>query len=118
MEINNLVENCIKSAIEFGVATYEAGESARKRNHLYDKNFKNFKTLKSLGSKGIDELEKLLEHSSDYVKYSAATHLLSVKEEKAKMVLNRLVSKPKGFGFNVDMLIIEWDQGNLREYLG
>jgi hypothetical protein len=88
-----------------------------KENRLYKKNFKNFKTLKGLGSKGISELEKLLEHPNDYVKYCSATHLLSVKEEKAKEVLNQLVSKPQLFGFSVEMLISEWDEGNLKEYL-
>ncbi|MBT2700890.1 DUF2019 domain-containing protein [Bacillus sp. ISL-40] len=117
MEINTLVEKCIKSAIEYGVAAFEVVENSRKTNRLYDKNFKNFKTLKSLGSNGIVELEKLLEHSNDYVKYCSATHLLSVKEVKAKDVLKRLVSKPQLFGFDVEMLIIEWDKGNLKDYL-
>ena len=116
MEINTLVEKCKKSAIEYCVAAYEVVENSRKTNRLYDKNFKNFKALKGIGSNGIEELEKMLEHSNDYIKYCSATHLLSVKEEKAKEVLNRLVSKPL-FGFDVEMLISEWDKGNLKVYL-
>jgi hypothetical protein len=117
LEINTLIEKCIKSAIEYGVAAFEVVENSRKTNRLYDKSFKNFKTLKGLGSKGIAELEKLLEHPNDYVKYWSAIHLLSVKEENAKDVLNQLVNKPELFGFSVEMLISEWNQGNLKEYL-
>ncbi|MBM7608770.1 DNA repair protein RadC [Lysinibacillus composti] len=115
MDINNLVEKCINSAIEYGFSAFEVVENSRKTNRLYDKNFKNFKTLKGLGSEGIVELEKLLDHSNDYVKYSSATHLLSVKEEKAKEVLKQLGSKPQLFGFSVEMLISEWDNGNLKD---
>jgi hypothetical protein len=92
-------------------------ENSRKTNRLYDKCFGNFKVLKSLGNKGIDELEKLLQYPNDYVNYCSAIHLLSVKEEKAKEVLNRLVSKSPPFGFSVEMLINEWDKGNLKDYL-
>ncbi|RQW74674.1 DUF2019 domain-containing protein [Lysinibacillus composti] len=115
VDINNLVEKCINSAIEYGFSAFEVVENSRKTNRLYDKNFKNFKTLKGLGSEGIVELEKLLDHSNDYVKYSSATHLLSVKEEKAKEVLKQLGSKPQLFGFSVEMLISEWDNGNLKD---
>jgi hypothetical protein len=75
--------------------------------------------LKTLGDKGITELEKLLEHSNDYVRYAAATYLLSVKEEKAKAVLQELTRKqqPPLFGFFIEMLLKEWNKGNLREYL-
>jgi hypothetical protein len=117
MENNILVEKCIKSAIEYGIAAYEVIENSTKTNHLYHKCFKNFKELKSLGNKGIEELEKLLDYPNDYVKYCTATHLLSVKEEKAKEVLKRLVSNSQIFGFSVEMLISEWDKGNLKEYL-
>jgi hypothetical protein len=115
LDINRLVEDCIKSAIEYGIAAYEIVENSRKTNRLYDKCFKNFKKLKSLGNKGINELEKLLEYPNDYVKFCSATHLLSVKEEDAKEILIRLVSKPQLFGFSVEMLISEWDKGNLKE---
>ena len=117
MFINLLLENCINPAIEYGIAAYEVVEEPRKTNKLYDKCFKNFKELKGIGSKGINELEKLLKHPNDYVKYCAATHFLSVNEEEAKEVLLKLVSKPELFGFSVEMLIIEWDEGNLKEYL-
>lgn len=117
MEINTLVEKCIKSSIEYGAAAFEVVENSRKTNRLYDNNFKNFKTLKSLGKKGIDEIEKLLEYPNDYVKYCSAVHFLSVKEEKAKIVLKQLIDKTQTFGFSVKMLIKEWDKGNLKDYL-
>lgn len=117
MDTNLLLEKCIISAIEHGIAAYEVVEEPRKTNKLYDKCFKNFKELKGFGSIGIDELEKLLKHPNDYVKYCSATHFLSVNEEKAKEILIKLVSKPDLFGFSVEMLIIEWDEGNLKEYL-
>jgi transcriptional regulator len=117
MEVDVLVQKCIKSAIEHGIAAYEVVENSRKTNRLYDKNFKNFKALKQLGNKGIGELEKLLSHPNDYVKYSSATHLLSIEEKKAKEVLKKLVNKPELFGCSVEMLLSEWDRGNLREYL-
>ncbi|WP_102027783.1 HEAT repeat domain-containing protein [Salirhabdus sp. Marseille-P4669] len=114
MEVNKVVEKCIESANAYGIAAYEVIQDSRKTNHLYDKNFKNYKMLKQFGNKGIVELEKLLEHPSDYVKYSSATHLLSVKEDKAKEVLKKLVNKPQLFGFSVEMLLREWDKGNLK----
>jgi len=117
MELNTLIENAIKSAIDYGVAAYEVVENSRKTNRLYDKNFKYFKELKSLGNNGIVELEKLLDHPNDYVKYSSAVHLLSVKEEKAKHVLSEFASKPNLFGLSVETLLMEWDKGELREYL-
>ncbi len=118
MEISVLVEKCIQSAIEYGIAAYEVIDNSRKTNRLYDISFERFNNLKSIGEKGIIELEKLLEHPNEYVKYCSATHLLSVKEEKAKTVLNQLTNKPQTFGFSVKMLLREWDKGNLRDYLG
>jgi hypothetical protein len=82
--IDALVEKCIKSASEYGIAAYEIIENSRKTNWLYDKNFNNFKSLKQFGDKGIEELEKMLSHPNDYVKYSSATHLLSINEKKQK----------------------------------
>lgn len=116
MEINILVEKCIKSAIDYCVAAFEIVENSRRTNRLYDKNFKNFRTLKSFGDNGVVELEKLIEHPNDYVKYCSATYLLSVREEKAKEVLNRLVSNHQ-LGFAAETLISEWDEGNLKDYL-
>lgn len=117
MEISLLVEKCIESAIDYGISAYEIVEQPKKTNKLYDKCFKNFKELKSVKIKGINELEKLLEHPNDYVKLSAATHFLSINEGKAKKVLKQLENKPELFGFVVEMLLSEWDEGNLKEYL-
>lgn len=114
MEIKVLVGNCIQSAIEYGIAAYEVVEDPRNTNRLYDKYTENFKVLKTSGKKGILELEKLLEHPNDYVKYCSATHLLSLKEKKAKIVLNKLTKKPKLFGFSVKMLLKQWDKGALN----
>lgn len=117
MELSTLIENAIKSAIDYGVAAYEVVENSRKTNRLYKNNFNNFKELKSLGNIGVVELEKLLDLPNDYVKYSSAVHLLSVNEEKAKHVLSEFASKHNLFGFSVKTLLIEWDKGEIREYL-
>ncbi|MFG3610950.1 DUF2019 domain-containing protein [Rummeliibacillus sp. G93] len=114
MNINLLIEKCIKSAIDYGNSAFEVVEKPRKTNRLYDICFKNFKELKRIDT---NELEKLLDHPNDYVKFKSAIHFLSVNEEKAKEVLKPLARKPDLFGFSTEILLSEWDEGNLKDYL-
>ncbi len=117
IDIGDLYLKCIKTAIEHGIALFEVTINSRKSNRLHDLCFKYFKKLKSQGSQGIDLLLNLLSHDSDYVRYNAAVHLLSVEPEKAKGVLTDLATRPGIFGFTVEMVLKEWDKGKLRDYL-
>lgn len=115
MDIEKLKENCIESAIEYGIAAYEIIENARKTNRAYDKNRKYFKSLKE-HEYGVKTLFELLEHEYMYVRYCAAIYLLSVDEKKAKEVIQKVATYSKSLDFDVFYLLQEWDNGNLKEY--
>lgn len=117
MDIDNLVSECINSAIDYGTSAYEVITDSKRTNKLYEINFNNFKRLKSLGDEGIEKLFNLLKYNNDYVRYSAAVHLLSIKENEAKTVLYELSICSGIFGFSIEMLLKEWNKGNLRDYL-
>jgi hypothetical protein len=53
MAITSLIDDCIRSAIDYGIAAYEDVENSRKTNRLYDKRRKKFKLLKTLWDKDI-----------------------------------------------------------------
>ncbi|MEQ8154380.1 MAG: hypothetical protein ABRQ25_05790 [Clostridiaceae bacterium] len=117
MDIDSLVSECIHSAINYGISAYEVITDSKRTNKLYKINFNNFKRLKSQGDKGIEKLSYLLKYNNDYVRYSAAVHLLTIKENEAKTVLYELSICSGIFGFSAEMLLKEWNNGNLREYL-
>lgn len=117
MDIDSLVSECIHSAINYGISAYEVITDSKRTNKLYKINFNNFKRLKSQGDKGIEKLSYLLKYNNDYVRYSAAVHLLTIKENEAKTVLYELSICSGIFGFSPEMLLKEWNNGNLREYL-
>lgn len=86
MKLEEIMGNCIDSAILYGVSAYEVVVNPRKTNKLYDKQYKNFKLLKKHPN-GVESLYQLLQHPNIYVKYISAIHLLSVDEKKAKEVI-------------------------------
>ncbi|MEY2196742.1 hypothetical protein AB7942_29115 [Neobacillus sp. BF23-41] len=115
MELEEIIEKCFESAIDYGVSAYEVVVNSRKTNKLYDRKYKNFKILKN-HPKGIESLYRLLEHSHMYVRYTAAIHLLSVNEKKAKEVILEVATLSKDLEFDSYYLLQEWDNGNLKDY--
>jgi hypothetical protein len=115
MEIEQLINKCIQSALDYGTAAYEVVEDSKKTNKLYDIQYKNFSYLKKQLN-GVDTLYQLLEHPNLYVRYIAAIHLLSVDEKKAKNVILTVSSLSKSLKFDSKYLLQEWDNGNLKNY--
>ncbi|MHC1685021.1 MAG: hypothetical protein AB6733_19135 [Clostridiaceae bacterium] len=113
MDLDKLVSECIHSSIDYGVTAYEVITNPKKTNKLYKVNSYNFKKLKSQGSEGVTVLLNLLEHENDYVRYIAATYVLSIEEDKAKKVLSDLCTRSGIFGFSAKLLLEEWNKGNL-----
>ena len=60
------------------------------------------------------EVDPLLEHEEDYVKYSTAFVLIPILPEKAENVLETLASKRGNVSFDARMLLQEWRKGNLK----
>jgi hypothetical protein len=46
MVIEQHINKCIQSAIDYGIAAYEVVEDFKKTNKLYDIQYKNFRVLK------------------------------------------------------------------------
>jgi hypothetical protein len=115
MEIEQLVNKCIQSAIDYGIAAHEVVENHKKTNKFYDIQYKNFRLLKKQLN-GVDALYQLLEHTNMYVRYTAAIHLLSVNEKKAKDVILSVATLSKSLAFDSKYLLQEWDNGNLKDY--
>ncbi|SFP97025.1 protein of unknown function [Psychrobacillus psychrotolerans] len=113
MKLEEIMENCIDSAILYGVSAYEVVVNPRKTNKLYDKQYKNFKLLKK-HPKGVESLYHLLQHPNIYVRYISAIHLFSVDEKKAKEVIMTVATINKRL--DPHYLFEEWDNGNLKEY--
>ncbi|MBW5449451.1 hypothetical protein GE107_25915 [Cohnella sp. CFH 77786] len=120
MEIENLVKDCINNSIELGKYSYEIIVQPRVTNRIYDKCYKNFMKHKSYGDEGINEIEKMIENENDYVKKTAAVHLLPYRTKIALKTLQVLAKKYENqiglFSFNIEMVIKEWNKGNLRDY--
>jgi hypothetical protein len=115
MGLEEIIENCIESAIDYGVSAYEVVVNSRKTNKLYDRQYKNFKILKNHPN-GVESLYRLLAHPNMYVRYTAAIHLLSVNEKKAKDVIMDVATLSKDLKFDSYYLLQEWDNGNLKDY--
>ncbi|GAM12363.1 DUF2019 domain-containing protein [Mesobacillus selenatarsenatis] len=115
MVIEQLLNKCIQSAIDYGIAAYEVVENYKKTNKLYDIHYKNFRLLKEQLN-GVDALYQLLEHSNMYVRYIAAIHLLSVNEKTAKEVILSVGTLSESLKFDSKYLLQEWDNGNIKDY--
>ena len=113
--MKELIEKCIKSAIDYGVVSYEVIVNSRKTNRHYKEKRKYFQELKALPN-GILGLMNLLNHEHPYVRYTAAIYLLSVDEHMAKNEIEKLKGISKHLDFSIKYLLQEWDKGNLREY--
>lgn len=99
MENEQLTNKCIQAAIDYGIAAYEVVEDSKKTNKLYDIQYKSFSLLKKQLN-GADTLHQLLEHPNMYVRYTAAIHLLSVDEKRAKNTILSVASLSKSLKFN------------------
>jgi hypothetical protein len=115
MVIEQHINKCIQSAIDYGIAAYEVVEDFKKTNKLYDIQYKNFRVLKKQLN-GVDDLYQLLEHPNMYVRYIAAIHLLSVNEKTAKDVIISVATLSKSLKFDSKYLLQEWDNGNIKDY--
>lgn len=91
----------------------EAG-NAKIANINYDKISKIVEEWREDPEVDLRELEPLLEHEEDYVKYSTAFVLIPILPEKAENVLEALASKRGNVSFDARMLLQEWRKGNLK----
>ncbi len=124
MDIEKRMNTCIDLSKEYCHYCYEVMEEPIKTNRVYDKVQRNYKALKAIGEEGISKLCELLNHDNDFVRYCAAMSYLPVDDNKAKDVLKELIEKYKDakeglgvFRLSLEQSIIEWDKGNLIEYL-
>ena len=62
----------------------------------------------------MDKLKELLNSEYNYVRLWTATYLLSIDEQKAKVVLQQLAGMSNFLGLTADTTLKEWEKGNLK----
>lgn len=82
-------------------------------NRNYDEMIKSLELLKGFGAEGSDALVELCEDDSDAVASWAATHTLRVDEPRALLALRRVASKSGIVAFGAEMVMEQWEKGEL-----
>jgi hypothetical protein len=108
-----VVERFVDSAITHGetaaTGDYKTG------NKAYDRKRAAVVELRKLPDRGEAALVALLEHPNLWVKKSAATYLLPLREDLACATLERLeLSSNKHLAFDAKMTLQEWRSGRLK----
>jgi len=110
--LNDLVEKYVESVIIHGKESW--GRDYKKANSHYKIYTKCFIDICKYKKEGEIALRKLLNHSSHYVRYAAAYHLLPFDREMGLKMLKKCKNEPDGVGFNAKITISEWKNGDLR----
>lgn len=83
-------------------------------NNWHTKLMEIYKQMKE--EKKLHLLQNLLNSSHVGVRSWAATHYLSIDETVAKSVLQEITKQGGKLGLSAEMVIKEWDNGNLKSY--
>jgi uridine kinase len=83
----------------------------RKYNESYKKRHQIFKKLKNQHK--LHLLEPLLEHADVDVQSRAASYYLLVDEDKAIMKLKEIMKMGGMKGFEIELLLNQWEKGEL-----
>jgi len=110
--IGELIAKYRRHAVEHGAAT-EAGDY-KKGNAHHDRLIEVLGDLRQHGAQGEQALLDLMRDESASARIWAATHSLSVDEAQARRALESLSAEPGIIGFEAQMVLSEWDKGNLR----
>lgn len=110
--LNDLVEKYVESVIIHGKESW--GSDYKKANRHYKIYTKCFIDICKYKKEGEIALRQLLNHSSHFVRYAAAYHLLPFDREMGLKMLKKCKNEPDGVGFNVKITISEWKNGDLR----
>lgn len=111
-KIDRLVQKYVESVIVHGQESW--GGNHVKANKHYRVYTKCFIEICKHGEEGKNVLKKLLEHSSHFVKCSAAYHILPFETATAIRILNKCKSAPDGVGLSAKTTLDEWNSGNLK----
>jgi hypothetical protein len=112
-KLEKLIAKYVEAAKRHGEAT-DCGDN-KTANKQYKVIEKCYSELMAHGEVGIRELIPLLDDPNNFVRLWAASHLLHVEPTRAKQILANL-SGIKGslVGFNADMVLKEWEKGDLK----
>jgi hypothetical protein len=103
----------VAEATEQGRCT-ECGDS-KKGNAAYDAMIAALVELRRRADRGVSALLELLDYPNEWVKLSAAAHLLPLRPEVASALLVKLVSSPRGvLRVEAEMALREWRAGRLK----
>jgi HEAT repeat protein len=103
----------VAEAVEQGRCT-ESGDF-RKGNAAYDAMIAALAELPRRADRGEAPLLELLDHPNEWVKLSAATHLLPLRSEVASELLDKLASSLRAaLRFEAEMVLREWRAGRLK----
>lgn len=113
--MSDLLEKYVAAAIAHGIETEKGNH--KEINKQYNKLNRVYRKMEQDKALGKDMTEKLLEHSSDFVRAWAATHALGLKVnvDKAVEVLE-YIAKTKGLvRLDAEMTLQIWrEQGYLK----
>lgn len=112
MNENEWIEKYIDAAINYGKAQEEGNFKE------VNKNAEKIQIIRKELKKGseiyLEQLESLLNHDNDYVRLKASFDLLSIQSKKAENELVELSRKRGLIGFEAEMILQEWEKGNLK----
>lgn len=109
--MERVVNKYIKASINYGMAQEEG--DAKKVNKNAGIIRKIRVQFKEDYSQYVYYLEQLLEHENDYVRLKSAYDLLPILTDKAENTLLELAKKKGLLGFEAEMTLQEWKNGNL-----
>src|SRR5579871_1127145 len=104
----------------YAAAAREHGDCARRGdsdagNEAYRQIMAALGELRDSADHGEQALLELIDHSDEWVRVWASTHLLPICEEPARAVLERAANGPSSLvEFNAKMVLQEWQAGRLR----
>jgi hypothetical protein len=106
-------ERYIAEATEHG--RYAESGDFKRGNAAFDRKLAALAELRRHSDRGESVLVELLDHPSEWVKLSAATHLLPLRPELASPILDELASGPRSdVEFDARMVLRECRAGRLK----
>lgn len=107
---NDIVEKFVDASIKYDEAIKEG--NAKKANKYSSMVRTIRKRLKDSGQ--LNLLISSMEHENDYVKLNVACSLIYILPNESKEVLKRLTQKKGLPGFEAQIFLREWQEGNIK----
>ncbi len=112
MNANEWIANYINASINYGKAQEEGNSKEVNKNANIIQKIRQ--EIKKDFNAYTKQIESLLMHENDYVRLKAAFDLLTIQSDKAEKVLVELSKKRGLIGFEAEMTLQEWKNGNLK----